>query len=137
MTAHEEQDERVVLIRFILDAGRGRHVVELRGRRSFPAPAGELAAQVVGHAPGSDLNQPGARILGSAFPRPLNRRREQRLLNGVLGGGEVAETANDHAEHLRPKLAKQMPGSRVKRPRRHNSYSGGPPITSPNLMGML
>ena len=53
------------------------------------------------------------RIVGDAFSGPLDRRREQRLLNGVLGGGEVAETPDDGAEHLRREFAQQMLGSRA------------------------
>src|SRR5579859_2969569 len=58
----------------------------------------------------ANLNQPAARIFGNAFPRPLKSCREQGFLNGVLGGGEVAEAADDCAEHLRRKLAQQMLG---------------------------
>src|SRR5439155_26884529 len=40
--------------------------------------------------------------------RPVQGRREQRLLNGVLGGGEVAVPANERAEDLRRQLAQQV-----------------------------
>jgi hypothetical protein len=76
-------------------------------------PARQLPAQVIGHAPPRHLNQPGARIAGKAFPRPLNGRRDQCLLNRVLGGGEVAKTADNRAEHLRREFAQQMLGSVV------------------------
>jgi hypothetical protein len=43
----------------------------------------------------------------------LHGRRDQCLLNGVLGGGEVTETADDRAEHLRREFAQQMLGTGV------------------------
>ena len=93
MTAHEKQDEGVVLIGFILNAGRRRQLAGLHGRCSFPATAGQLAAKVVGHAPGGDLNQPAARIAGNAFPRPLNSRGEKGLLYGILRERGIAQDA--------------------------------------------
>ena len=144
MTAHEQQDERVVLIGFTpnLQIGRGRHRFDLHGRGGFPAAARHLAAQVIGHAPRGHLNQPGAWILGTAVPRPLDGRRDQCLLHGILGGGEVAETADDRAEHLRRKFAQQMLGSGIQRLRRHrisrhNKSSGGPLITCRTSIGMF
>jgi len=137
MTAHEQQDERVVLIHFILRVGRRRRPVELERRGGFSAPAGEFAADVIGHAPGSHLNQPGARIAGAPLPRPLNSRRNQRLLHGVFGVCKVTESADDRSEHLRRKLAQQMLGTGVQRRRRHSSSSGGPLITWRTSIGML
>ena len=128
MTAHKEQDERVVLLRLTFK------LVDLHRRGGFPAAAGQLAAQVIGHAPGGDLNQPGARIVGKAFPRPLQGGCDQCLLNGVLGVGEVTEAADDRAEHLRRKLAQQMLGC-VKRA--HSKSSGGPLMTCRTSIGML
>ena len=95
MAAHEQQDQRVVLL------GRAR-----RRRRAGAtcSSAGACAtttasrrrrassrAEVIGHAPRGDLDQPAARVVGHALARPLQRRREQRLLDRVLGRGEVAE----------------------------------------------
>jgi len=45
--------------------------VHLAGRRGFPAPPGHFAADVIHHAPGGHLDQPGPRIFGNALPRPL------------------------------------------------------------------
>ncbi len=128
MAAHEEQDERVVLLRFILDAIERRYVRRLfRCHRGLPAPASQLATQTIGHAPRGDLNQPAARILGNAFARPLHGRRHQCLLNGILRRGEVAETADDRSEHPRRELAQQMLGIGVQWGHRYSS--GGPLIT--------
>jgi len=135
MTAHKEQDERIILIRFNLDIRRRRQTFEFRGRSGFAATAGQLAAQVIGHTPGGHLNQPGPGIVWNAFARPLNRRREQCLLNGVLGIGEVPETADDRAEHLRRKVAQKMLGSGVERI--HNHSSGAPLITCRTSIGMF
>ena len=41
----------------------------------------------------------------------MNDRCHQRLLNGILGGSEVMETADDRAEHLRRGFAQQMLGT--------------------------
>ncbi len=72
------------------------------------APARELGADVIGHAPRGDLDQPAARIVGHALLRPLQRGGEQRFLHRVLGGGEVAEPPDHRAEHLRRELAQQV-----------------------------
>ena len=51
-----------------------------------------------------------ARVVGHALARPLRGRRDQRFLHRVLRGGEVAEAADDGAEHLRRELAQQVLG---------------------------
>ena len=71
-------------------------------------PPRQLGAELVGHAPGGDLDQPAARVVRHALGRPLHRRRDQRLLHGVFGGREVAEAPDDGAEHLRRQLAQQV-----------------------------
>jgi hypothetical protein len=38
----------------------------------------------------------------------LHSCREQRFLNGVLGCGEVMETANDRSQNLGRELAQQV-----------------------------
>jgi hypothetical protein len=111
MTAHEEQDERVVLILPIpaIDCGRLLPFeCYLQGREGFAPSPGQRAAEMIGHAPGGDLDQPAARIVGHALFGPLHGRREQRLLNGILGGEEVAEAPDHGAENLRRKLAQQV-----------------------------
>ena len=131
MAAHEEQHERVVLLRIHPDSG---------GRARAPAAAvsrcrrDDFAAQVVGHAPRGDLDQPPARIFGNAFARPLQRRRQQRLLHRVLRGAEIAEAADHRAEHLRREFAQQVLGWCVQR---HSTSSGGPLITWRTSIGMF
>jgi hypothetical protein len=92
---------------------------------------------VIGHAPAGDLDQPAAGILGQALPGPLHGRREQRLLNRVLGGGEVPETPDDRTEDPRRQLAQQVLGTGVQGPDRQNKSSGGPLITWRTSIGML
>ena len=108
MTAHEQQDERVVLLRVVLD-GRDQLVDLLRRIVLAPAP-GALAADVIGHPPRRDLNQPAARIVGHPVARPLRRRGDERLLHGVLGRGEITVAPHRRAQHLRRELAEQLLG---------------------------
>ena len=148
MTAHEEQDQRVVLIhligprrrRSLSEIGERRCVRRWRdlqiGRRlrddqRLATAAREIGADVVGHAPRGDVNQPAARVVGHAFVRPLERGGEQRLLHRVLGGGEVAEAADHRAENLRRQFAQQVLARRIERrvvtlPRAARSSPGAP-----------
>src|SRR5712692_2639371 len=141
MTAHEEQGERVVLLRFIVTFSRRRLLGGLYSHGAFPAPPRLLTSNVVRHAPGGDLNQPGARIVGNALPRPLQDRCHQRLLNGILGGREIMETADHRAEHLRSEFAQQTLGSDLPWSRGHsrscyNISGGGPPGIGRTSIGM-
>ncbi len=68
----------------------------------------DVAAQLIGHAPRGDVDQPRARILGNALGWPLRRRGDQRFLHRVFGRREIAEAAHDRAEHLRRELAQQV-----------------------------
>ena len=60
------------------------------------------------------ISQPRG-LSGTPSLGPLQRRREQRLLHRVLGGGEVAEAPDDGAEHLRRQLAQQVLAGEVQR----------------------
>src|SRR5206468_9948316 len=57
--------------------------------------------------------------------RPLRGRGEQRLLDGVLGGVEMAITPDDRTEHLRREVAQQALGAGV-----------GPHISTPSGLRM-
>ncbi len=127
MTAHEEDDERVVLLHPQLRVTR-RH--ERLVDRPFtghdvlaPAPR-ELAAQVVVQTSDGYLIQPAARVVGEARYGPLRRGRDQRLLDGVLGGGEVPMTTRHGAEDLRRQLAQQVLDGGAWGLRRHTSVAG-------------
>ena len=127
MAAHEEQHERVVVVDGDLAVGRrdeGPVGPELARDGLLAAPPRDLAAHAIGHAPEGDLDEPPARIVGHALARPLHRRRDQRLLHRVFGGGEVAVAADDRAEHLRRELAQQVSDGGVDGFRRHYSTAG-------------
>ena len=74
----------------------------------FAAPARLLAAELIGHLPHGGLDQPAPRVVGHPLGRPVPGRGDQRLLHGVLGGVEVAEAADEHAEDLRRQFAQQV-----------------------------
>jgi hypothetical protein len=131
MAAHEEQDERVVLVRgfpALLRQADGEVASPLPGRGSLPAAARELAAHVVGHAAGGNANEPRPRIVGQALLGPLHGRRDERFLDRVLGGREVPEAPDDGAEDPRREVAQQALGAPVEEEGRHTSV-GGPLIT--------
>jgi len=113
MAAHEEKNQRIVFFWCSLDSRPLCCSDRLQGQLTFATAASHLSAHMVGHPPGGDVNEPAARIVGHAFPRPLNDRCHQCLLNGILGGGEVMETADDRAEYLRHEFAQQMLGTGV------------------------
>src|SRR5262249_9586791 len=130
--------ERVVFVRRAALAGRRCELLvarRLRYHDGFAAPPGELGAQVIGHAPGGDLDQPAARVLWHPFPRPLHRGGEERFLHGVLLGGEVAEAPPDRAENLRREIAQQVLAGRVQGVGGHTS-TGDLSITSRTSIGM-
>ena len=79
----------------------------------LPPPAGLVAAQEVGQAARRDGDQPGARVVGAAVARPLLRGRQQRLLDRVLAGVEVAVAPDQRAEDLRHQRAQQVLGGRT------------------------
>src|SRR5262245_47181379 len=53
------------------------------------------------------LEEPAARLLRHIAPRPVHRGGEERLLDRVFGGGEVAVATHERAEDLRRELAQQ------------------------------
>src|SRR5438477_6993430 len=101
VAAHKQQDERVIWIYIRLDFDDGCHALYILRDRGFSLTTSNFAPHLVGHAAECDLDQPAAWILGDTLLRPLRKGRYRGLLHGVLGGGEVAKTASDYAEHLR------------------------------------
>ena len=93
-----------------------------------PAP-GLLAAQVVEHPPVRDLDEPAARVVRQPVARPLLGGRDQRLLDGVLRGGEVVVAAQQRAEDLRREVAQQVLDRSVMRP------AGGADMTCRTSIG--
>jgi hypothetical protein len=89
VAAHEEQDERVVLLHHSLAVQCGHDPLVgwlLHDRDGFATPPGQLASQVIGHSPGGNLNQPATRIFRHALVGPLDGCRKQRLLDGIFRG---------------------------------------------------
>ena len=101
MAAHEEHDQGVVPVR---DLRRRR----LLRRDALATPARLLAPPLVDQPALGGLQQPAAWALGNPVPRPVLSGSEERLLNGVLGGVEVAVPANERPEDLRRRLAQQV-----------------------------
>jgi len=132
MTTHEEQDERVVLLRRLRRDGLAEDRPEVV---EFPAAASALAAQVIGHAPGRHLDQPCAWIVRKTFVRPLLRGGEQRFLHRIFGDTEVSEAPDHRAENLRRHLAQQVLVSEPILRARHTS-TGGALMTSRTSIGM-
>ena len=78
----------------------GLLVRELGRDRVLAPPAGLLAPDVVGQAAQGDAVEPAAGVVRDAFGGPPGRRRDQRVLHRVLGGGEVLVPPRDGAQHL-------------------------------------
>ena len=120
MTAHEEQDESVILCVAVEIERWNDEERSLRGGGGFAIETGALATHTIGHAAGGNVDEPGARIVRRAFVRPLIRGCDQRVLHRVFRGGEVAEAMKQDAEHLRREVAQEMLGLNVQRIRAHN-----------------
>ncbi len=111
VTAHEQQDERVVGLRCAtVSAAGASHCVGQGppGDGVLTALASLLAAQQVGQPARGDGDQPTARVVRDAVLRPLRGGREERLLHRVLGGVEVPVAAHHRAEDLRRQPAQQV-----------------------------
>jgi len=99
--AQEQQDERVVGVRYVL----GNH---LGGRRRLPLAACVVTAHLVDEPPGRDSHQPAARVVRHPLGRPLHGGGEDGLLHGVLTPFELAVPPDQHAEDLRRELTQQV-----------------------------
>jgi len=122
MAAHEEEDQGVVPFHSVDVVGRQNDLLVDRCRDDgcrFPSSPRGLAAHEIRHAPGGNLDQPAARVVGHAFARPLHTCGEEGFLDRVFRGREVLETAYDRAEHLRRQLAEQVLARGVQEYRRH------------------
>ncbi len=119
MAAEEEEQQRVV------GAGRLRPVRLEQLGVLLATPARTFAADGVDHAARGDLNQPVARAVRQPRLGPLAGGRDERLLDGVLGGVEVVVAPHEDAEDLRRELAQQALGGPVELSRRRQV--GRPP----------
>src|SRR5512133_2052502 len=102
MAAHEQHEQRVVLVG---DCSR-RDLLQ-RGK-ALSVRACAFTAPLVDHPPLGGLKQPGPRLRGNTVLRPVQRGREQRLLDCVLCSIEVTVAANERAKDLRRQLAQQV-----------------------------
>ena len=69
---------------------------------------GPLAADLVDQPAARRPEEPGARVRRDPVAWPVVGGRDQRLLDGILGGVEVARAAGERAEDLRRQLAQQV-----------------------------
>ena len=75
----------------------------------FAPAARELGAHLIGHAPRRDLDQPGARVVGTRRRAATARAAASSAsCTASSRGGEVAVAPDDGAEHLRRELAQQV-----------------------------
>ena len=88
-------------------AGTSRPRGFLQRGDGLPVLSRPLAPPLVDQPPLGRLDQPATRARRDAIAGPVHRCGDQRLLDGILGGVEVAVSAGDHAEDLRRKLAQQ------------------------------
>ena len=139
MTAHEEQDQGVVLMHWILDVWSGNDLFvgrPLGDYDGFAAPARARAAQLIGEPPHRHLDEPAARIVGKTLHGPLTKGGDQRFLDGVLGCGKIAAAPDDGTEHLRREIAQPALGVVIEGRMRHMS-AGGALITCRTSIGMF
>ena len=91
---------------------------------------------MIGHAAQRNVIEPAARISRNSASRPLHRCGDQRFLNGILCGGKITVTSGNGAEHLRRKLAQQVPDRAISRLAAHAS-AGGALITWRTSIGIM
>src|SRR5436189_3695331 len=102
MTAHEQQDQCVVLVRNL----RGGRL--LQHGKGLAASSRPLTSALVDQAPRGCLNQPAAWGGRNAVSRPVRCGRDQRLLDGILGSVEVARAAYERTEDPRRQVAEHV-----------------------------
>jgi hypothetical protein len=71
-------------------------------------PAGLFASRLVDDAQTRGPEQPAARIRRDSVARPVLSGGEERLLDRVISGVEVARSARERGEDLRRQLAQQV-----------------------------
>ena len=53
------------------------------------------------------MNEPATGIIRGTIDGPLSCRRQQRVLDRILGGAEITKPPDDRAQHLWRELAQQ------------------------------
>ena len=112
MAAGEDQPQPIVGVGDVRIIGIGRLGGRLEPRETLEDPSlvGEiaLAAKPVDGAVSGDPRDPGSRIGRRPVARPALQRSRERVLDGVLGGVEIAEDSNqdrDRPSRLTPEQA--------------------------------
>src|SRR6266849_10699135 len=100
MAAQQQQVERIVDVRDGLRLGRGEG-----GGVVLSAAAGRLIPPQLCPPPRRNGDEPAFGIAWYAFGRPLQRRRQQRLLDCVFAGVDAAEVTYERTEDLRCQVA--------------------------------
>src|SRR6185503_14666440 len=111
MTAHEEQNERVIFI-------DGKVYVRRRHERPvcddftcdcvFAMTPRYFTAQLISHPPHCNVIEPAFGIVRNPFDWPLGRSRDECFLHGIFCRREITMTSCNGAEHLRSEIAKQV-----------------------------
>jgi hypothetical protein len=103
VAAQEEERKSVVLV------GRLALARQFKSRCGLlPTMPGALAAPCIHQTSGGDGDEPRPRAVRHSRLWPLQRRREQCLLHGVLAGVELTVASHEYAEDLRRELAQQI-----------------------------
>src|SRR6266849_5056837 len=110
MAAQEQQRERVVIVRWQLLTRQLQDRIGL-----LTSPPGALAAPLVNQASRGDGQQPRSRVRRNTLSCPLQRRGQERLLDGILTGVELAVPPHERTENLGRELAQQVLNPRLNR----------------------
>src|SRR6476646_98883 len=105
MATHIYEDESVIFTGVAPRVRRWNDVAGFHCGDSLPLPASHIAANLVGHPPGCDLDQPCVWVVRHTLPRPLGGSGHERLLNSVLGSREIPVSAENCSEHLRSEFS--------------------------------
>ena len=134
MAAQEQQGKRVIRVDWprLINQFRQRvaHLAlpligQLQDRVVCLAPAaGALAPPFVDQPARGDRQQPRSRVGRNTFGGPLQRRGEERLLDGILARAELTVPPRERAEDLRRELTQHILDARLNR----RTYEGASPI---------
>ena len=123
VAAEEQQGQGVVVL-----ARTSR--LDLVGHRDLARGPGPVGPPRVDQPPRADPDQPRAGVVRDALVRPLARRGQERLLDGVLAPVEVAVPAHERREDVRrgvpPHVLVRLTGRR-----RHPTWTGRSSMVPP------
>jgi hypothetical protein len=103
VAAQEEEQEGVVAVGQLRSGGWFEN-----GDGLLASTPGARDAALVDQAPRGDGHEPRTRVVRKTVLRPLQRRGEQGLLDGVLTRVEVPVSPNERSEDLRRVLAQKV-----------------------------